>query len=131
MQCSKLLPLLNVRSCKASLDFYTRLDLETVSTWEDASGVRFTQLRQGDVEILINEPGEPQAPRTGEPYGGLIVFFRVASVHALYAELRGKGPEPREPTSEAYGQDEMHLRDPDGYWLAFSSPLSVARSSAA
>jgi len=61
----------------------------------------------------------------------MMLLFRVSSVHTLYNELRAKGLEPREPTSESYGLDEMHLRDPDGYWLAFSSPLNVARSSAA
>ena len=132
MYAQSIAPLLNVRDCAASLAFYRdKLDFTLVSTWEPDGVVRFATLRHGPIELMLNQPSDAQSPRNGEPYGGLILFFRVQSVHALYDELRAKGCIPREPTSKSYGIDEMHLADPDGYWLAFSSPLSVARSSAA
>ncbi|HVY03696.1 MAG TPA: VOC family protein [Caulobacterales bacterium] len=132
MQASRLTPLLNVSNCSASIAFYAELGFKTETTWENAGVLRFAQLRCGDIQLMLNQPsGHDLAPRNADPYGGQILFFNVPSVHALYDELRAKGLSPREPTSESYGVDEMHLADPDGYWLAFSSPLNLARSSAA
>ena len=122
MQTSKVVPLLNVRDCAASIAFYRRLDFEIVSSWPEEGGARFALLRCGDVEMMLNQPSEALAPRGAEPYSGPILFFRVASAPSLWAELRDKGLQPRPPSRESYGFDEMLLSDPDGYWLAFSSP---------
>lgn len=130
MTPQSITPLLNVKNCAASLAFYRdMLGFSVITEWESEGAVRFVHLKNGPVELSLNQPTEAPAPR-GEPYSGCILFFRVESVHDLYKALKARGCNPREPTAESYGIDEMHLADPDGYWLGFSSPLSVARSSA-
>ena len=132
MKLQSLAPLLNVRDCAASVAFYRdKLGFTVDTSWESDGAIRYAKLTHGPIELMVNQPSDAQAPRNGEPYSGMILFLRVDSVHDLYKELRAKGCAPREPTSESYGIDEMHLADPDGYWLGFSSPVSMARSSVA
>lgn len=61
---------------------------------------------------------------------GLILFFSVASMHDLYDELQSRGYDASAPTAEFHGVHEMHLRDPDGYALAFTSPSDAAPGNA-
>ena len=91
MQSSKLIPLINVKSCVDSIAFYAKLGFEIVTTWENDGATRFAQLRNGDIEMILNQPHDPQAPRDAEPYSGMMLLFRVSSVHTLYNELRAKG----------------------------------------
>lgn len=123
MKALSLAPLLNVRDCAASIAFYRdMLGFTIVDAWPRDGAPLYARLTNGTVELMLNEPEEALAMRGSEPYGGAILFLRVESVHALYDALVAKGCSPRKPTSETYGIDEMHLRDPDGYWLGFSSP---------
>lgn len=122
MKALSLAPLLNVRNCAASIAFYRdKLGFTLEAAWPASGAPTYARLTNGPVELMLNQPEEPLTASSPEPYGGAILFLRVASVHELYKDLTAKGCTPREPTSETYGIDEMHLRDPDGYWLGFSS----------
>lgn len=123
MKALSLAPLLNVRDCAATVAFYRdMLGFTVVEAWPQSGAPTYARLSNGAVELMLNQPEEPLSAPSIEPYGGAILFLRVESVRALYEELIAKGCSPSEPTSETYGIDEMHLRDPDGYWLGFSSP---------
>lgn len=126
MQALSFAPMLNVRDCAASIVFYRdKLGFTLEASWPDGDAPQYARLTNGPVELMLNQPEEPLSEPSPEPYGGAILFLRVASVHELHRELIAKGCTPREPTAETYGIDEMHLRDPDGYWLGFSSPRKV------
>lgn len=51
-------------------------------------------------------------------------------MHDLYDELQSRGYDASAPTAEFHGVHEMHLRDPDGYALAFTSPSDAAPGNA-
>jgi uncharacterized glyoxalase superfamily protein PhnB len=83
----------------------------------------FASLKRGDVEVMLNGRGGDPAPRRVRPhYTEAVFYFRVDDVHALHRDLAARGLAPTQPERQIYGVDEIYLRDPDGYELAFTSP---------
>ena len=117
-------PLFNVADVGASFAFWQgALGFELVLQLEFEGRLAFAQLRSGEVEIMLNGRGGDPADRLARPhYTEAVFYFRVDDVHALFRELTAKGFGPTAPETQAYGVDEMYLRDPDGYELAFTSP---------
>jgi uncharacterized glyoxalase superfamily protein PhnB len=70
--------------------------------------------------VVLRFLGADDAPWP-EPRG-FTIYLYPESVDALYEEIRGHtepawGPEDRE-----WGDRELGLRDPDGYFLTFTEP---------
>jgi catechol 2,3-dioxygenase-like lactoylglutathione lyase family enzyme len=120
-------PLLNVADVEASLGFWRDLlGFEVVTRYQAEGRLAFAQLKSGDVELMLNFRGGDPAPRRARPhYTEAVIYFGVASVHGLVRDLRGKGFEAPEPERQIYGVDEITLRDPDGYEIAFTSPAAA------
>jgi glyoxylase I family protein len=120
-------PLLNVSDMEASLGFWRdMLGFEVAYAWEHEGQVAFATLRNGNAELMLNRPGEIARPGPGTAdrpsYSDAGLSFRVADAHAVHRSLAAKGWSAQGPTREMYG-DELLARDPDGYQLAFVSPL--------
>jgi glyoxylase I family protein len=125
-------PLLNVADIEASLAFWRDLIGFEVATRFEAEGrLMFANLRSGEVELMLNGRGGDPEPRRQRPhYTEAVLYLGVPSVHDLVRGLRAKGFDAPEPEAQEYGLDEVTLRDPDGYEIAFTSPIDFgARAS--
>jgi lactoylglutathione lyase len=117
-------PLLNVADIEASLGFWRDLvGFEVITRFESEGRLAFVNLRSGDVELMLNARGGDPAPRRARPhYTEAVIYLGVDSVHDLVRDLRAKGRDAPEPEAQQYGLDEITVRDPDGYEIAFTSP---------
>ncbi|HEY1750894.1 MAG TPA: VOC family protein [Caulobacteraceae bacterium] len=118
-------PLFNVADVGASLAFWRdALGFTEVARFDYEGRLAFARLMRGETEVMLNGRGGDPAPRRARPhYTEAVFYFRVDDVHALHRELLAKGLAPTEPERQDYGLDEIYLRDPDGYELAFTSPV--------
>ncbi len=124
-------PLLNVADIETSLGFWRDLiGLEVVTRFESEGQLAFASLKSGEVELMLNfRGGDPAARRARPHYTEAVIYFGVASVHELVRDLRAKGFDAPEPEAQAYGVDEIVVRDPDGYEIAFTSPIARRSTS--
>jgi catechol 2,3-dioxygenase-like lactoylglutathione lyase family enzyme len=123
-------PLLNVADMDASLAFWRDvLGFEVTFAWENEGRVAFARLSHGGAELMLNRPGEIERPGPGEhpSYADAVLSFRVDDAHALAGALSAKGWPSEGPTREMYG-DELLVRDPSGYQLAFVSEFARVAS---
>jgi len=121
-------PLLNVADIEASLGFWRDLiGFEESVRYERDGRLAFVSLRCGDVELMLNaRGGDPAARRARPHYTEAVIYLGVTSVHDLVRDLRERGFDAPAPESQAYGVDEIVVRDPDGYEIAFTSPSVAA-----
>jgi uncharacterized glyoxalase superfamily protein PhnB len=121
-------PLLNVADVEASLGFWRDLiGFEVTTTYQAEGRLAFAQLASGDVQLMLNfRGGDPAARRARPHYTEAVLYFGVPSVHDLVANLRAKGFAAPDPERQMYGLDELTVRDPDGYEIAFTSPVAAA-----
>jgi len=119
-------PLLNVADVEASLAFWRDLiGFEVTYRYEPDGRLMFASLQSGEVRLMLNgRGGDPAARRARPHYTETVLSFAVPSVHALARDLRAKGFEAPAPVAESYGLDEIVMRDPDGYEIAFTSPIA-------
>jgi len=74
--------------------------------------------------LLTARGGDPAARRARPHYTEAVIYLGVRSVHEFVRALRAKGFDAPDPERQDYGLDEVVVRDPDGYEVAFTSPLS-------
>ncbi len=119
-------PLLNVADVEASLGFWRDLiGFEVTYRHETDGRLMHASLQSGEVRLMLNgRGGDPAARRARAHYTEAVIYLAVPSVHELVAELRDKGFDAPEPEAETYGLDEICIRDPDGYEIAFTSPIA-------
>ena len=110
---------------RPSLTFWRDLiGCEVVTRFEHEGRLAFAQLKSGDVQLMLNARGGDPSPRRARPhYTEAVFYFGVLSVHDLVRDLRANGFETPEPERQEYGLDEVVVRDPDGYEIAFTSPV--------
>jgi len=53
------------------------------------------------------------------PHGDTGLFIGAPDVDAVYAHLRTKGLDMKEPKVAPYGMKQLYVRDPDGYGICF------------
>ena len=125
-------PLLNVADIETSLGFWRDLlGFEEITRFESEGRLAFANLRSGEIQLMLNARGGDPDPRRARPhYTEAVIYFGVNSVHDFARDLRAKGFDAPDPEAQDYGVDEIVLRDPDGYEIAFTSPTDFARSSA-
>lgn len=125
---NRLTPLLNVQDIPHSLAFWRDLlGFEVVDSYEWEGRLAWARLQKGQVAVMLNgRGGEPGHRLSREPYTDAVLCFGVDDVHALVSDLRAKGLQVEDPEAQEYGLDEIVLRDPDGYDLAFSSPSDLS-----
>jgi catechol 2,3-dioxygenase-like lactoylglutathione lyase family enzyme len=118
----QITPFLHVPNLAQALDFFTRV-LRFEVTFRHAD---YAYLEWGPAAIrLLEEPA--RALPAGDRLR-LTVYIDVRDVDALYAELRpGLETLPADdihgPMDEPWHQRELHIRLPDGQWLAFGMPI--------
>lgn len=86
------------------------------------------QVRRGDVWLMFtwSEPHEhePGEEHSHEPALSGALYINVDDADALYAEVKAAGAKfEQEPTTQPYEMRDFSLRDPNGYFLIFGSPV--------
>jgi glyoxylase I family protein len=128
MSITGIVPLLYVKDGEASLAFYCdMLGFDVVQRAGGEAGYLFAQLRSGAASLMINSLPDGGATTVLPDDFGCVLYLNAEDVHALCAELRARGVEVADPESQAYGLDQLWLRDPDGYQLCITSPTNQSR----
>lgn len=124
-------PLLNVKNVEASLAFYRdALGFEVVSSWAPDGPIRWAQLENGPVALMLNTSDNASRDDDAErrrsasaSFTEVVLYVRVPDADALFEALDEQGFAVSERFDADYGMREFHARDLDGYELAFVSPL--------
>ena len=114
-------PMLAVRSPSASAQYYRQhLGFEVQGDWNDNYAI---VKRDGfQLHFIQWQAGEGRSEKK-EPFKGG-VYITVSDVDLLFEELKELRAEIQsEPTDQYYGMREFAVRDPDGWILAFATPL--------
>jgi len=102
-----------------TIEWYRRIGFEIVDVFPDPEQPTWCEVSRDGV-VLQFLGGE--TPWPGPPAFTGTLYLRPESLEALYEEVKGHtapawGPEVRE-----WGDRELGLQDPDGYFLTFSEP---------
>ena len=124
---NSMTPLLNVEDVSRSLGFYRdNLGFRVDEDFEHEGKLVWARISRGTVAVMINT-SEERAARgarsSPQTYDDAVFYFTVDDARALRRELAEAGCDPGPVERQAYGVDEFTMRDPDGYELAFGSPI--------
>lgn len=116
----RVVPALLVKDMTETLAFYRRLGFELSGRHPGQGSPTWSEVARDGV--LLQFHTEPPCGTPLEPVCSGTLYFYPDGVDALADELRGKvefawGPEVME-----YGMKEFGVRDPNGYYLAFTEP---------
>jgi lactoylglutathione lyase len=122
---------LTVADVKRSAEFYSRiLGADIVVNSEP------TVLRLANTWLIVNVGGGPtddkpdvtlRTPQNPQEFSSFL-NIRVADIHALYQEWRGKGAEfITEPKQHRY-EIRCYMRDPDGYIIEVGQTTAIPGS---
>ena len=121
-------PLLQVFDMARSLRFYCDvLGFEIVQTDANtqAPNHNWVWLRLNGTDLMLNTAYEydkrpPAADvRRVAVHDDVTLSFEAPDVDAVYAHLRAKGIDVKEPTIAPYGMKQLYVHDPDGFSLCF------------
>lgn len=108
-------PLVFVRNCRASVEFYCdKLGFTEAWRHEENSRLLIAQVDRDGTQLILTEQWAAKA-------GGEVMFVELkddAAVDALKAELQGRGVETHDGW---WGYRLLVIRDPDGneLWFAY------------
>jgi len=137
IELSGCCPLLQVFDMPTALAFYCdALGFEVVSDSDNAPAASrefgWCSLRRKGTELMLNtaydegeRPGKPDAARVAA-HGDTCLYFGWEDLDGLYAELRAKGANAREPKVAPYEWKQLYVTDPDGFGLCFQWPVTQA-----
>jgi len=123
----QITPFLHVPDLPRALDFLTRVLRFEIKF--RAANYAYLEWESVAVRVLEERGRAPAAP--GE--ARMTIYLDVRDVDGLYAELRpgldGLPPgDVMPPFDEPWDQRELHVRLPDGHWLAFGEPVRSAQA---
>jgi catechol 2,3-dioxygenase-like lactoylglutathione lyase family enzyme len=116
-------PFLHVPDLAAALDMLVNVLQFEVRYREE----NYAYLVWGPAALrVLEEPGRARAVPGRD--ARMTVYIDVQGVDALFEELRPRLEAlPSEdwvaPGDKSYGQRELHVRLPDGHWVAFGEPV--------
>jgi uncharacterized glyoxalase superfamily protein PhnB len=112
-------PMLNVPDVAATAAWYQALGFELMETAEDEGRVTWASLRFGEGQVMLNAGGSP----AGGGRRDVDLFCYVSDADAWFAEVGDQGRLVEGLHDTFYGLREFTIRDPNGFWLTFASPL--------
>lgn len=116
----RLVPALLVTDMAATLAFYEQLGFALTGCHPDRAHATWAEVGRDGVALQFHTDALHGTPPRPVCSGTFYLF--PADVQALADELRGKVPFAWGPEVMDYGTREFGLRDPDGYYLAFTEP---------
>lgn len=124
---NSMTPLLNVEDASRSLGFYRdNLGFRVDEDFEHEGKLVWARISLGPIALMINTWEERKARgarSSSETYDDAVFYFTVDDARALRKELAERGCDLGPVARQEYGVDEFTMRDPDGYELAFGSPI--------
>jgi len=139
--------MLTCRDMKRSLPFYRDvLGFAVKECWPDEQEPMWANLMRHGQSIMLGQAvdaadpachaDDPQAAALhralaeefaeNHPGAGVMVYLLEPDLDAYHAEVTGRGAEAdTAPKDQFYGIRDFHLRDPDGYRLAFHHPITL------
>ena len=120
----RIVPSLLVDDMRRTIEFYVeKLGFTQTGYYPIESDPEWTELRRDDVAIHFYTDA-PHATRYSPGCSGTLYFY-PDDVAALAEEWRNKVPFVWGPEVMDYGMREFGIRDPNGYYLAFSEPATA------
>ncbi len=116
----RLVPALLVNSLPETLAFYRKLGFEVSGYHPDRQNATCAEVGRDGVSLQVHtEPsrGTPQQPVCSGTF-----YLYPNDVGAIAEELRGMVEFAWGPEVMDYGMNEFGVRDPNGYYLAFTEP---------
>lgn len=120
----RVAPVLVVRDVSASIGYWRdRMGFEVTGTFKDPPVMAF--LARGGVEFMLQGNGTAPIPGSNRGYMAGIwdAHVWVDDADALYADMKARGATVSDPCDTFYGNREFEATDPDGYIVAFGSPI--------
>lgn len=116
---TRLVPALLVQDMRETLEFYRRLGFQ-VAGHNSESDPTWAEVERDSVKLQFYTdppPGTPTAPICSGTF-----YLSPANVSDLAEEFRGKVDFVWGPEVMDYGSHEFGVKDPNGYYLAFTEP---------
>jgi len=128
-------PLLQVFDMPTAIAFYCNgLGFEVVShsgaLSELPGDFNWVLLDRKGTGLMLNTAYEAEyRPPMPDPsriaaHGDTCIYFGWEDLDGLYADLRARGLNPREPKVAPYGMKQLYMKDPDGFGLCFQWPVT-------
>lgn len=120
----RVAPVLVVRDVSASIVYWRdRMGFEVTGTFKDPPVMAF--VARGGVEFMLQGNGANPIPGTNRGYMAGIwdAHVWVDDADALHADMKARGATVSDPCDTFYGNREFEATDPDGYIIAFGSPI--------
>ena len=117
---TRLVPSLLVRDLEATFAFYERLGFSRTGVFPDESEPIWGEVTRDG--IVLQFYTEPPKGTPAEPVFSGVLYLHPSDVRALADEFRDVTPFAWGPEVMEYGMREFAIRDPDGYYLAFTEP---------
>jgi catechol 2,3-dioxygenase-like lactoylglutathione lyase family enzyme len=117
----RLIPSLLVRDMSETLAFYQKLGFQVTGRSSDGPSPEWAEVTRNSIILqFYSDPphGTPSAPVCSGTF-----YIYSESVAALADEFRGKVEFAWGPEVMDYGMLEFGIRDPNGYFLAFTEPV--------
>jgi len=121
----RVVPSLLTSDMRRTIEFYVeKLGFTQTGYYPIESDPEWTELRRDDVAIHFYT--ESLYSTRSAPVCSGAFYFHPESVEAMADELRGKVPFAWGPEVKDYGMREFGIRDPNGYYLAFTEPATAS-----
>lgn len=117
-----------VHDVNQSVDYYRDLlGFELVASVPDSGIFDWAMMKHGPVEIMF-QSGPSLAKDLPvfagqQPGGAFTLFIKVGDVTALYHSVKSRATIVDELHKTFYGMDEFTMKDLNGYYLTFATPV--------
>ena len=118
-----IIPTLHVDDINVAREFYENvLGFQVDWVWRAAANApAFSQISYQDARVYLTERSEGGS--------GTLLHLYVENVDDWYRRLLANNiPVDSMPHDEAWGNREMQIRDPDGNYLRFCTPLTALQA---
>lgn len=137
---------LTAKDIKKSIDFYRNTLGFTLSESWPENDPKWCNLLLDKQSVMLGSPCSPEAAKEwgctdseiailksdlqsfskNRPGVGVSIYLEVPDVDGFHDRVLSKGGKPlTAPKTQFYGLREFHLEDPDGYRLAFYTPVAM------
>ena len=105
MKLNRLIPMLPVRSLRASIDFYEKLGFSVERRNDDW---RWAMLRLGECRLMVDQSINTNAPRDS------VIYLYPEDIAEYHRAVRANGLQIPDLETTFYGMTEFRIDDPDG-----------------
>ncbi len=116
----RLVPALLVRNMQDTLAFYEKLGFRLSGCHPDRETAVWAEVKRDSVCLQFHT--EPVGGTPDQPVCSGTFYIYPESVGRLAEELRGKVDFAWGPEVMDYGMREFGVKDPNGYYIAFTEP---------